>query len=128
MKIDPTMRVLMWLCTEKRVHANLSQTEMSERIQELGGKVQGPGTLSRFERGERWLNASRPVLLAYAQSCNMDSSAELWDEAMRITRRLEAAESLEYERIVADPARDWADALDRVARLRDLAKPPKRRQ
>ena len=114
-KVDPTMRVVMWLCAEKRVHAGLSQPQMALHIIRRNGKIAASGaTLSRFESGERWLNASRPVLAAYADVAGLASSVPLWDEAIRLTRWF----GFDVPELLEAPAADYRDAVRRVDQLR----------
>jgi hypothetical protein len=115
--VDPTMRVLMWLAAEKRQQSGYSREEVVARVRDLGGNVSGP-TLSRFERGERWINASQPVLRAYANLGGLVSPAFLWEEAIRITRRILAADA--EPDFLGEAADDVEDAMSRLDRLRAL--------
>ena len=116
-KIDPTMRVLMWLCAEKRVQRGISQDDLGKRISAINPDVDVLGaTLSRFERGERWLNASRPVLRAYAQLGGLVSPAFLWLEATRLTIWFGS----DTPAMLEGPAEGVSKAIEHLNELREL--------
>ena len=86
-KIDAPQRVLMWICTAARRDAKRNQGELAELARAHGAThLSGPGTLSRVESGERWLNDSKPLLEAYAEVAGYRSTTALWAEAIKLAQ------------------------------------------
>ena len=116
-KIDPVQRILMWLCAEKRLAAGVSQVELAElvRAQATNPSKIANDSISRWERGVRWLESSRTVIIAYAGLAGM-TAPQLWDEAVQLS---DAGYDLPA---LATACRTLDEVVARLAALRELSK------
>ena len=120
-KIDPTQRILMWLCAEARIQAEGSREAIAEITARDGINLDSKSSLSKWERGQRWLNGARPIIAAYAGMAGK-TPADLWDEAVRLTPLPGSGDGL------LDQAASLDDVAQRLQELRELVKQTRARR